>query len=141
MTGTGETRRFSLRSVHGGPVLEFVGAVPRNLQGYDGYTFIVRLVGPPITAAVEVYDIAPQHWSAFFRELAANWGGWPGERVHASLEEHVTLACTADRTGHIRVRVTLQGMLAEADWRAEVRLHLAAGQLDEIALEAADYFG
>lgn len=141
MASTRPTPLFTLRSVHGGARLDFVGDVPRGLQGYDGCTFIARLVGPPVEAAVEVYDIQPHRWSAFFRDLAANWRGWSGERVHESLEEHIKLSCTADRTGHVTVRVTLRGMVTADDWRAEVNLHLEAGQLDRIAREAAEYFG
>ena len=132
---------FAVISVHGGRQLQFVHSIPRGLTGYDGCTFIAKLVGPAVEAEVEVYDIKPQRWSVLFRDLAANWRGWSGEKAEESLEGHLRLTCTADRTGHITIRVRLRSMVLEDDWRVEASLHLEAGQLDLLAAAAADYFG
>jgi hypothetical protein len=132
---------FRLESVHGGGALEFRGAIPRGLDGYDGTTFIAALVGRPVTAAVDVYDIQPQGWSAFFRDLAEHWRGWSGAREHGSLEGHLQVTCTRDTAGHIELRVRLRGDMGGADWRAEDTIYLEAGQLERIARDATAYFG
>ena len=132
---------FRLESVHGGGTLEFRGPIPRGLEGYDGTTFTAALVGCPVTAAVEVYDIQPHGWSAFFRDLAEHWRGWSGAKEHESLEGHLHIRCTRDSAGHIDVRVRLRGDMSGSDWRAEDTIYLEAGQLERIATEAAAYFG
>jgi hypothetical protein len=132
---------FAIVSVHGGRQLQFLGSIPRGLTGYDGCTFAAKLVGPAVAASVEVYDIRPRRWSELFRGLAKDWRGWSGERAEESLEGHLRLACTADRTGHVTIRVRLRNMALEDDWLVEADLHMEAGQLDLLAGAAADYFG
>jgi len=131
---------FVLKSVHDSTELRFTGEVPHDLEGYDGTTFHVGLIGP-VGASVDVYDIHVEHWAAFFQDLAANWRGWVGTKTADSLEGHLRLAATSDHAGHIAFRVRLRGMLAQDDWLAEVNIHLEAGQLDRIAIAAARYFG
>lgn len=92
-------------------------------------------------AAVDVYDIRPQGWSELFRGLAKDWRGWSGERAEESLEGHLRLTCTADRTGHVTIRVRLRNMVLGDDWRVEANLQVEAGQLDRLAGAAADFFG
>jgi Family of unknown function (DUF6228) len=132
---------FAIASVHGGRQLQFLGNIPRGLTGYDGCTFTAKLVGPDVGAAVEVYEIQPQQWSELFRGLAKDWRGWSGERTKESLEGHIRLACTADRTGHVTIRVRLRSMVIGDDWRVEADLRIEAGQLDRLANAATDYFG
>jgi len=132
---------FAISSVNDSTRLEFSGEIPRGLEGYDGATFDVALTGGPVSASVEVYDIKFAHWSAFFADLAANWRGWSGTKTCESLEGHLFLEASADRAGHVQLRVRLRGMVSDDDWRAEVRIHLEAGQLDQLASRAAQYFG
>jgi hypothetical protein len=132
---------FVVTSVHGGRQLQCVGRIPPGLTGYDGCTFTAKLVGPLVGAEVEVYDIKPQRWSELFRGLAKEWRGWSDEKAEESLEGHLRLTCTADRQGHVTVRVRLRSMGLEDDWRVEANLYLEAGQLDRLAEAAADYFG
>ena len=140
MGNVGNTLR--LKSVHGSAVLELVGGpAPSGLTSYDGWTYTARLVGPPVDAQVEVYDIEPACWTRFLTALANDWNGWSGIRSHESLEGHLRLDCSADSLGHVEVRVTLRGLLAEDDWRAEVALHLEAGGLERLAGHAAQFFG
>lgn len=133
--------RFTLTSVHGGTALEFRGTIPRGLEGYDGTTFVAALVGQPLSAVVEVYDIQPHRWSMFFRDLAKHWKGWKGAKTHESLEGHLRLSCTTDRLGHVSARVCLRGEVQGPDWRAEHTIYLEAGQLEAIARAAEEYFG
>jgi hypothetical protein len=128
-------------STEHGTRLEFRGRIPRGLEGYDGATYVAALIGHPLSAAVEVYDIRPQEWSRLFRDLAENWRGWQGTRGHESLEGHLRLVCTADGLGHVTARVHLRGDIIGSDWRAEDSIYLEAGQLDAIACAAEEYFG
>ena len=132
---------FAIASVHGGRQLQFLGNIPRGLTGYDGCTFTAKLIGPDVEAVVEVYDIQPQQWSELFRDLAKDWRGWSDEKAKESLEGHIRLACTADRTGHVTIRVRLRSMVIGDDWRVEADLRIEAGQLDRLADAATDYFG
>lgn len=131
---------FELRSVHGGALLSFEGRVPRDLEGYDGTTYSVRIRGP-VTASMEAYDIAPHRWAEFFADLAANWRGWDGSKAHESLEGHVKITATCDRTGHVTAVVVLRGDSSGDGWRVEDSIHLEAGQLEGIASAAKQYFG
>jgi hypothetical protein len=76
-----------------------------------------------------------------FRDLAKDWRGWSGEKANESLEGHLRLACTADRTGHVAIRVRLRSTAIEDDWRVEADLHIEAGQLQGLANAATEYFG
>lgn len=132
---------FRLSSVHGGRALEFRGMIPRGLEGYEGTTYVAALVGHPLSAAVEVYDIQPHRWTLFFRDLAENWKGWSGVKTHESLEGHLRVSCMTDRVGHVILRVHLRGDMQGSDWRAEDSIYLEAGQLDAVAAAAEEYFG
>jgi len=68
-------------------------------------------------------------------------GRLSGERAKESLEGHIRLACTADRTGQLTIRVRLRSMVIEDDWRVEAELHIEVGQLDRLADAATDCFG
>jgi hypothetical protein len=135
------SHEFELRSVHDSTRLRFHDEIPRGLQGYDGATFRVSLFDGPVTASVNVYDVQLEHWTHFFAALAASWRGWSGSKTAESLEGHLFLEATSDRAGHVRLRVRLRGAIVEDDWRAELSLHLEAGQLERIASDAARYFG
>jgi hypothetical protein len=132
---------FTLTSVHGGTRVEFRGEILRGLQGYEGTSYVVALLGDRMSANLDVYDVQPHQWTAFFTDLADHWKGWTGEKTHESLEGHLRVSCTMDRIGHVELRVQLRGDTAGAGWRAEDTVYLAAGQLDAIARAAATYFG
>ena len=127
---------FSIASVHGGRRLEFLGAIPRS---DEPCTFAARLTSPTLNASVDVYDLVPQRWAGLFHELAKSWRGWSGEKVRESLEGHLRLACTSDRTGHVSIQVSLRSISGD-DWRVEATIYVEAGQLDMLSREAAEYF-
>jgi hypothetical protein len=52
----------------------------------------------------------------FFRELAADWRGWPGERTYESLEHELRL--TASHDGHVRIAVQLRQSSVPDGWSA-----------------------
>ena len=96
-------------------------------------TFHARLGGAGFDGTVEVYEHEPPaQLGAFFRDLAAHWRGWPGEKRWASLEQQLILTATSDATGHTHLRVELVGGPLY-DWRLRGSLVLEAGQLDSIA--------
>jgi hypothetical protein len=135
------SEQFTIASAHGGARLEFNGAIPRGLAEHDGCTYQVKLVGGAVEAWLEVYDLAPQKWSALFEDMARRWRGWEGSLEHASFEGHVSLSCTGHRTGQVEVRVELNGDPGGADWVAANTLYLEAGHLEALAREARLYFG
>jgi hypothetical protein len=135
------SQAFEIHSTDNDGKLQFIGAVPRGLTGYDGCNFDVSLVSTPLSASVRVYDIQPQGWSEFFSDLAASWKGWSGVKERESLEGHLKLIATADALGHISLRVKLRDVIPGADWRAEGILVVEAGQLYAIAAHAKAYFG
>ena len=132
---------FEIVSTDGGARLTFLGEIPRGGGAYHGYDIRVRLGGGGVEASERVWDHLPQNWSRFFQSMAESWRGWEGERKLESLEGQLCVACTTDRVGHISVRVKLRGDMGGSDWRAEDTLYLEAGQLDELARRAKEYFG
>lgn len=131
---------FKIRDTRGDGVLSWSGEIPRGLNGYDSCEYDVRWKSHLLDAETHVYDIQPQGWSSFFRELAESWRGWRGVKQHESLEHQIRLAATSDLTGHIRIEVVMRDS-CNGQWSVQVSLVLEAGQLEAIALEASDYFG
>ena len=68
-----------------------------------------------------------------FREIAAEWAGWVGEKSWSDLESSVEIVATSDRTGHISLRVTLNGQ--DGDTQPRTCLKFEAGQLENFAKE------
>jgi hypothetical protein len=131
---------FILKSAPDGSTLEFSGEIPRGLSGYDGASFSVSLRVEGLFARVLVYDIHPDHWSAFFAELAEGWRGWSGIRSQESLEHQLRIEATSDSLGHVRLRVLLRDDPVY-NWRADGSIFVEAGQLEEIAQRAKTFFG
>lgn len=52
----------------------------------------------------------------FFRELADDWRGWPGERTYESLGHELRLAASHD--GHVRIAVQLRKSSLPDGWSA-----------------------
>lgn len=132
---------FVLKDANSDSTLTFSGEVPRGLIGYDGCYFRVALQGSELSAHVDVYDIQPHQWSAYFSDLSLNWRGWDRLKERASLEGHLKLTSSSDPLGHIRIRVVLRGIDAGSQWRAETSIYVEAGQLELVAKRAAQFFG
>jgi hypothetical protein len=132
---------FLVASAEGGCRLAFRGQIPPVAAAYDGYDVLVQLSGGGVEASERVWDHMPQNWSRFFQAMAESWRGWDGERVIESLEGQLRLSCTTDRLGHVAVRVHLRGDMGGSDWRAEDTVYVEAGQLEDIARRAQQYFG
>ena len=106
----------------------------------QGGSFPVRLSGPGISATVHAYEHGYQWAPAFFADLADHWRGWAGEKSWESAEAHIRLSATADRLGHVLLRVALRDLNVSADWRVEASLLIEAGQLGELATSARAAF-
>jgi len=104
-------------------------------------TGCIRLHGGRVNAAVRLYDNQPTRWARLFSDMANEWRGWPGTKVHETLEGDLRLSLEADKLGHFTIRVALVGGEPESPWRAEETIHLETGQLDDLAERARAYFG
>jgi len=133
--------QFIVKAAGDSSRLEFSGPIPRDVGPDDGFVFKAQLVGGPVTAAVRVYDSYPRRWTDFFRKLSQEWRGWEGVRVIESLEAHIRLEASMDSLGHVRVKTILRGIDVGDEWRAESRIDLEAGQLEDLAHRAEQYFG
>lgn len=132
---------FEVRCVRSSSKLTFSRLIEGDSAPCDTFTVEVRLHGGYVDARVSVYDIFPARWSQLFADVAQNWRGWQGSKEETSLEGHLGLSFTADRLGHITMRVHLTDRDGESDWMAAQSIHIEAGQLDELASRAAAYFG
>jgi hypothetical protein len=76
----------------------------------------------------------------FFRELAADWRGWQGERRWG--QAPLILAATHDGLGHVAINVQVAtNVYSEPDWEARATIELEAGRLDHVARQAAELPG
>jgi hypothetical protein len=108
---------------------------PPEGKGGEG-SFPVQLTGPAMRASVDAYEHGYHIVPRFFEELAEHWRGWEGEKAYESVEAHLAIRATADRLGHVYLRVTVRNIDASADWRAEATLLVEAGQLEQLAASA-----
>jgi len=77
--------------------------------------------------------------SRLFAEMAKEWTGWKGEKSWEDLEQRLILTGRSDSTGHIELKIQLNGMTYEDKLQIVLRLH--AGQLEKIAQEARELLG
>ncbi|MGI9323863.1 MAG: DUF6228 family protein [Pseudomonadales bacterium] len=75
---------------------------------------------------------------SLFKDMAANWKGWPGEKTWHDLERVAVLACSMDSTGHAWLKVTLTDHDKEA--RLETKLMFEAGELDALSTKVSKLF-
>jgi len=113
------------------------GSLSIAFDGTDEWPVV--LSGPGLTARHRVYAYRPHGgFDRMFKEMAAAWRGWEGEKVWRSLEGELRLVCTHDGLGRVTIVVGLQ-MDFPAEWSAEVTLLVEPGQLDALAKAAADF--
>jgi hypothetical protein len=132
---------FVIESAHGRTRLEFEGEIGRGRGAYEGFDMEVRLSGGGVEAHERVHDHLAHRWAELFEGLARDWRGWVGERIVESLEGQLKVSCTADRLGHVSLRVELRGDPSGSQWHAADTICLETGQLEDLAHRAKDYFG
>ena len=130
---------MQIKSAKGSTTLE-LGHTERLRPG-GALTYLHVLIHGPVEAAARVYDDHFEALTEYFRDLAGHWRGWSGTKKWESLEGHVRLQASADRTGHITLRVRLRDDAAGDDWSVETALVLEAGQLAAIADGVARHLG
>jgi hypothetical protein len=134
---------FVIRNTAGSGALECFDRTPVDPR-LPIERFKVRLTGLELSALGRVYaatGAAGGHPAPMFALMAAHWKGWQGEFVWESSEEELTLRCARDRTGHVSIGVVLRSGPSKADWKVEATVVAEAGQLEEIAQDAARFFG
>ena len=96
----------------------------------------VSVAGANLSASADVAHIGGgDGLSGYWADLAKSWRGWSGEKTWQSLEGDLAFSATSDRTGHVRLRVTL-AYGAPWRWQTEVVLAVEAGQLEGLAAAA-----
>jgi hypothetical protein len=134
-------KSFVIQNTAGSGTLEFFERTPVDTR-LPIERFKVRLTGLDLSAVARVYTGADGgHPAAMFAQMAAHWRGWQGEFAWESPEGELALRCARDRTGHVAIGVVLRSGPSRADWMVEATVVAEAGQLEEIALEAARFFG
>jgi hypothetical protein len=111
-------------------------------QPIEGYR--VRVTALDLCASATVYaGYAHSHPAPLFAEMAARWQGWPGDLEWKSLEHELSLQCSHDRRGHIRIGVRLGSRIDgwEFAWQVQAVVMAEGGQLDRLARDAAAFFG
>ena len=84
-------------------------------------------------SSAKIFLYTPHDLADFFEDLAANWKGWEGIKVWASIEEDFALSCKSDNLGHVAMEVTLKSGLYEDDWCVKAVIYMDAGQLEAVA--------
>jgi hypothetical protein len=134
-------KSFVIQNTAGSGALEFFERTPVDTR-LPIERFKVRLTSLDLSAVARVYTGADGgHPAAMFAQMAAHWRGWQGEFAWESLDGELALRCALDRTGHVAIGVVLRSGPSKADWMVEATVVAEAGQLEEIAQEAARFFG
>ncbi len=115
----------AIKSSHDGTSLVF--------SDFSGDYFQAALRGPNFEGSGRVYAYEPAHMAAFFRDLAAHWQGWSGQKEWGSLEGELSLTATSDSTGHTSLAVRMRSGPYPFDWTLTAMLLIEAGQLEPIA--------
>jgi hypothetical protein len=110
-------------------------------RGPDGEIWRVkaRLRVAGLDASLQVsahYATGFAELAEFFRGLASDWRGWPGERVYQSLEHDLRLAAVHDGFGHVRLAVQLRQSSLPDGWSAAAVIWLDPGE--ELSRAAED---
>jgi len=121
-----------LKSAHGGAEV--------RLQRPDATTIDVEINAAGLHARNGVYELDASSLAQFFKDMARDWRGWPDAREWKSLDSDFSLSCTTDGLGHVFVRLQLYSDCSRTGWAAGADLVLEAGQLDDLARDAARLF-
>jgi Family of unknown function (DUF6228) len=102
------------------------------------------LVHEGLEARTEVY-IPPGNGldglDSLFVTMADQWRGWADEKSWGSLEGELSLSCTHDGLGHVKMAVELQRDVLHDSWRARAVFVVWAGSLERIARGLSKFAG
>ena len=134
---------FLIQSADRGAQLLFFDRIPTDSnQLIEG--FGVRITDLNLSAATIVdASCLKEHPATLFADMARQWQGWSGELEWRSLENELSLRCTRDRLGHIRIGIQLRSWTFgwNSDWEVRAAVMVEAGQLERLAKAAAAFFG
>ena len=102
--------------------------VERGPDGEIWYVWVRLRVGG-LDASLQVsshYATGFTELVGFFRELAADWRGWRGERIYESMEHELRL--TASHDGHVRIAVQLHRSNLPEEWSASGAFSVDPGE-------------
>jgi hypothetical protein len=102
------------------------------------------LVHEGLEARAEVY-IPPGHGldglDSLFVTMADQWRGWAGEKSWGSLEGELSLSCTHDGLGHVKMAVELRRDVLDESWTARAVFVVWAGSLEQVARMLSEFAG
>lgn len=97
--------------------------------------FVVEVVDRDLKVALRVYAyLRGEELIRLFEEMARRWDGWTETLTWQSLERELTIACTCDGLGHVRLEFIL-----ENGWQVRAFAWIEAGQLERRAREVRDF--
>lgn len=102
------------------------------------------LVHEGLRARAEVYIPEGQGLDgldSLFVTMADQWRGWAGEKSWGSLEGELSLSCTHDGLGHVKLAVELRRDVLDESWTARAVLVVWAGSLERIARSLGVFAG
>ncbi len=100
------------------------------------------MTNPEYSGAVHVSAFTDAHGLPnFFEVIAKNWKGWQGEKEWSSIDGEFTIIAKSDKLGHISLAIEMRQDFGETEpWRLKATVVVDAGQLDDIAKDAKDFF-
>jgi Family of unknown function (DUF6228) len=131
--------KLRLASSHGQAWLELSDSALRD-PARPVESFLATLVQDRMEASATVHAVDLSSagsdtptLAALFAEMAGQWKGWPGSKTWTSVEEQLSLSCSHDGLGHVRIVVELRPSLYETSWVARGVLVLDTGRLHDSA--------
>ncbi|RZT05797.1 hypothetical protein EV582_4116 [Duganella sp. BK701] len=125
---------LELKSPHDGAllILEVTDRFP------DSVEFTVQIKTRNFSGSAPSSTFMAVPLETWFQSMASDWEGWKDEKKWGDLESRVQFSATADKTGHIKMKVVLAGQ----DYDSELRVNIMfeAGQLDGMAHDVARLF-
>lgn len=125
----------SFKSPRDGSILTFT-VLKRDRNETD---FEIAVATPQFSGKSSVSTYSAGSPAAMFTGMAAEWKGWKGEKSWGDLEDRGILSATCDSTGHVSMKVVLNGI--NYDSNLSVTLIYESGQLDRMAQEIRRLFG
>jgi len=137
--------RIRIKADEGRAWLELTRLAAAQGGGWED-SVTAALVHEGLEAHAEVYiPPGPGHGldglDSLFVAMADQWRGWAGEKSWGSLEGELSVSCTHDGLGHVKMAVELQPDLLGESWMARAVFVVWAGSLERIARSLSEFAG
>ena len=107
----------------------------------EGDYFTARFLSPELNVSKRVWGYTDCELLVdLFEYLAQEWKGWDGEKNWSSLEGEFSVSCSADKKGHVHLRLKFKQHEGREPWAAEPSLNLEAGMLEGVARNVRRFF-